>query len=258
MKRIVYFFVALLLSVSLVPLTVVNSFADGRDSWYVKRNGEHKQPTLDANLRYIEGKNTYYIDRNHSDDAEEKVIYLTFDAGYENGNVEKILDVLKEENVRGTFFVLDHLIRVNTELVKRMANEGHIVANHTMKHKDMTTLSHDEFCAELSGLETLYHDITGNEMGKFYRPPQGVFNSQNLEWASSLGYKTILWSFAYADWDNDKQMSEEKAMKIIMDNLHNGEIMLLHPTSETNAKIMRRLIRELKAMGYSFHTVDEL
>ncbi|MDY3846117.1 MAG: polysaccharide deacetylase family protein [Eubacteriales bacterium] len=258
MKKIIYFLVALMIVAALLPSSVIGAYADGRESWYVKRNCEHRQPSLDAEMKFIEGKNTYYVDKNHGDEANEKVIYLTFDAGYENGNIEKILNIMKEENVKGTFFILEHLISANTALVKRMADEGHVVANHTMNHKDMSTLSYDEFCKELSGLECLYREKIGAEMQKFYRPPQGVFNSQNLEWASALGYKTILWSFAYADWDNNKQPSEEKAMKLIRDNLHNGEIMLLHPTSDTNAKILQTLIRELKESGYSFYTVDRL
>ena len=136
-------------------------FAGNCDGWYVKRNGLHKQPGIDAQFSYIEELNGYYVDRKHGDECDEKVIYLTFDAGYENGNIEKILNVLKEENVTATFFVLEHLIRDKTELVKRMADEGHIVANHTMSHKDMTKVKKEEFRSELTGLENIYRETTG-------------------------------------------------------------------------------------------------
>ncbi|MBO5111651.1 MAG: polysaccharide deacetylase family protein [Clostridia bacterium] len=227
--------------------------------WYCKRNKEHKQPTLDSNMAVIEQYNAYYVDKNHGDTSEEKVLYLTFDAGYENGNVEKILNTLKDENVPAAFFILDNLILKNTDLVKRMAAEGHTVCNHTMKHRDMTKVTDiAEFEAELTGLERLYEEKIGAKMAKFYRPPEGKFSEQNLQFATELGYTTVFWSFAYADWDNKHQMSEEEAMKKVMENTHNGAILLFHPTSETNAKILPRLIAEWKAQGYRFGTLDEL
>ena len=227
--------------------------------WYCKRNKEHKQPTLDPKMTVIEKYDAYYVDKNHGDADEDMVIYLTFDAGYENGNVEKILNVLKEENVPAAFFILDNLILKNTDLVKRMAEEGHTVCNHTMKHRDMTKVTDiEKFRSELEGLAALYEEKIGVPMAKFYRPPEGKFTEQNLKFATDLGYTTVFWSFAYADWDNGKQMPEEEAIKKVLDNTHNGAILLLHPTSETNAKIMGRLIAEWRAQGYRFGTLDEL
>ena len=227
--------------------------------WYCKRNKEHKQPTLDPKMTVIEKYDAYYVDKNHGDADEDKVIYLTFDAGYENGNVEKILNVLKEENVPAAFFILDNLILKNTDLVKRMAEEGHTVCNHTMKHRDMTKVTDiEKFRSELEGLAALYEEKIGAPMAKFYRPPEGKFTEQNLKFATDLGYTTVFWSFAYADWDNGKQMPEEEAIKKVLDNTHNGAILLLHPTSETNAKILGRLIAEWRAQGYRFGTLDEL
>lgn len=230
------------------------------DSWYCKRNKDHKQPLLDEDLSWISNYNAYWCDLNHTDiNAKEKVIYLTFDAGYENGNIEKILDVLKNEEVNATFFILDNLIYKNPELVKRMTNEGHIVANHTLKHKDITKMSsREELNNELNSLEKLYKETIGEDMPKYFRPPEGKYSKKSLEWVNDLGYKTIFWSFAYADWDNNKQPSETDALKKIFDNLHNGEIMLLHPTSLTNAKIMERMIKEIKQMGFKFGSLDEL
>lgn len=228
-------------------------------SFYAKRNNEHKQPVLDAAFSYIEEYDAFYVDKRHGDDCDERVLYLTFDAGYENGNIERILDVLKEEKVPGAFFILENLIKRNTALVRRMKDEGHLVCNHTMRHPDMSKISDiDAFSKELHALEAIYRQEIGGEMAKYYRPPEGRFSRKNLEMAQALGYKTIFWSFAYADWDNDKQPSEEYAIKKILDNTHNGAIILLHPTSATNAAILPRLIAEWRKMGYHFGTLDEL
>ena len=228
-------------------------------SWYCKREKEHRQPRLDSNMMYIEKYGGYYIDKNHGDDNDEKVVYLTFDAGYENGNVEKILDVMKSENVTGAFFVLEHLISANPELVCRMVNEGHIVCNHTASHKDMTKVeSIEEFQSELNRLEKIYEECTGYKMAKYYRPPEGRFDEKTLKYANELGYKTIFWSLAYADWDNNNQPTAESAMKKLTDNIHNGAVILLHPTSATNAQILGEFIRTLKEEGYRFGTLDEL
>jgi peptidoglycan-N-acetylmuramic acid deacetylase len=230
-----------------------------RHQWYCKHVKNHVQPPLDASLSFIEEHNAYYIDRRHSDaNADEKVIYLTFDAGYENGNVEKILDILRDENVPAAFFILQNLIYKNENLVKRMKDEGHTICNHTASHKDMSGWDEDAVWAELQTLERLYAERIGGEMAKYYRPPEGVFSRENLICAAKNGYKTIFWSFAYPDWDNNKQMSLEKAKKIILENLHNGEVMLLHPTSDTNAQILADIIHEARAQGYRFGTLDEL
>ncbi|MBE6597037.1 MAG: delta-lactam-biosynthetic de-N-acetylase [Ruminococcaceae bacterium] len=256
MKRIICFLVCLNL---LLFCFCADAFADTSMSWYCKRNKEHKQPTLDSDMSFIEDYGGYYIDKSHGDNSSEKVIYLTFDAGYENGNVEKILDVMKKEGVCGAFFVLGNLITKNTELVKRMVDEGHLVCNHTRSHRDMTKISEiDEFSAELASLEALYSEYIGGEMAKFYRPPEGRFSRTSMDYANRLGYKTIFWSFAYADWDNGKQMSCEEAKKKIFDNIHNGAVLLLHPTSATNAAILGDVICQLRSEGYRFGDLYEL
>ena len=228
-------------------------------NWYCKHVKDHAQPTVDPSLQFVEDLNGFYADRSHSLQTDpDKVVYLTFDAGSENGNVEKVLDVLKEEGVPAAFFVLGHLITTETALVKRMAQEGHLVCNHTVRHKDMTKFDEEAFTKELKELETLYREKIGGELALYYRPPQGCFSAENLKLAKNLGYATVFWSFAYPDWDNDRQLSHEKAFQIIMDNLHNGEVMLLHPTSATNAAILQDVIREIKNQGYRFGTLDEL
>ena len=257
MKKTVLFF---MLFAALLGCFSMSAQAQAvRHQWYCKHAKDHVQPILDQRLAFIEDYNAYYIDRRHSDaNAEEKVIYLTFDAGYENGNIEKTLDILREEEVPAAFFILDTMLYKSEDLVKRMVNEGHTVANHTARHKDMSQYSNEAFLAELHTLETLYKEKIGGEMAKYYRPPEGVFSRENLACAAENGYKTIFWSFAYPDWDNHKQMSPEKAKQIVLDNLHNGEVMLLHPTSNTNAQILADVIREARAQGYRFGTLDEL
>lgn len=257
MKKTVLFF---MLFAALLGCFSMSAQAQAvRHQWYCKHAKDHVQPILDQRLAFIEDHNAYYIDRRHSDaNADEKVIYLTFDAGYENGNIEKTLDILREEEVHAAFFILDTMLYKSEDLVKRMINEGHTVANHTARHKDMSQYSNEAFLAELHTLEALYKEKIGGEMAKYYRPPEGVFSRENLACAAENGYKTIFWSFAYPDWDNQKQMTPEKAKQIVLDNLHNGEVMLLHPTSSTNAQILAEVIREARVQGYRFGTLAEL
>ncbi len=236
----------------------VETFAAGTtaQNWYCKNNGEHKLPELGSDLKIITKYDGYYANCNAGND---KVIYLTFDAGYENGNVEKILDTMKAHNVKGAFFVLGNLIKRNGDLVKRMVDEGHMVCNHTRSHPDMTEITDKKmFASQLDSLALMYKELTGKEMAKVYRPPEGRFSEQNLSFAKELGYKTVFWSFAYADWDNNRQMSEEKALEKILAHIHNGEVMLLHPTSSTNAAIFDRLLTKLENDGYRFGSLEEL
>ncbi len=229
-------------------------------SWYCKRTKDHTQPPLPSEFEFISAYGGFYIDiKNSSPNAEDKKIYLTFDAGYENGNVEKILDTLKNKNVPAAFFILSNLINTSPDLIKRMGEEGHLVCNHTSSHKDMSKVYNiEEFERELTSLETLYKETTGREMSKYFRPPEGKFSEDTLKFANEKGYKTIFWSFAYADWDNSSQMSTDAAKDKIISNVHNGAVLLLHPTSATNAEILGDVIDEISAMGYTFGTLDEL
>lgn len=228
--------------------------AAGGQSWYCMRQKNHARPQVEPQMSFIEKYDCAFLGR----DPEEKVIYLTFDAGYENGNVARILDTLKKHHAPGAFFVLDHLVRCNTDLVRRMADEGHLVCNHTMRHRDMSAMTEEQFRSELEGLEQLLRDETGLEMAKFYRPPEGRFSEDNLKWAEEMGYTTVFWSLAYADWDNNKQPDPEKALALLDANIHNGAIVLLHPTSVTNADILDRLLTKWEADGYRFGSLSEL
>ncbi len=192
-------------------------------------------------------------------ESTEKVLYLTFDAGYENGCTEQILDTLKAREVPAAFFLVGNYIEKNADLVRRMVEEGHIVGNHTMHHPDMSAITDKEaFSKELKDLEALYQETTGREMPKYYRPPQGVYSEQNLQMAKDLGYKTVFWSLAYVDWNNDSQPTREQAMEKLLPRTHPGAVILLHSTSKTNAKILEELITKWKEEGYRFGTIEEL
>ena len=192
-------------------------------------------------------------------DTSEKVLYLTFDAGYENGCTAKILDILKKHQVPAAFFLVGNYLEQNGDLVRRMTQEGHIVGNHTMHHPDMSKISDfSAFQKELEDLEKLYFDITGEEMAKYYRPPQGTYSQDNLKMAQSLGYKTVFWSLAYVDWNNDSQPTAEYAFSKLLPRTHSGAVVLLHSTSQTNAEILDELLTRWKEMGYRFGTLEEL
>ena len=227
-------------------------------NWYVMPNSAHTQPPLPAEFAAIGEHGGVYLDTAHGDGNPEKVIYLTFDAGYENGNVEKILDVLKKHGATATFFILEHLVRANTDLVCRMFEDGHIVANHTCSHKNMAGADKSCFEAELLGLEALCRELTGHEMARLYRPPEGSFAISDLEIAKSLGFTSVFWSAAYADWDNQNQPDPEKSLSKLLSRLHNGEILLLHPTSATNAAILDEFLAKLEADGWTFGKLTDL
>ena len=212
------------------------------------------QPRGNCDAEYLKQFDSYFIGN-----AEEKVIYLTFDAGDENGYTAAILDVLKKQEVPAAFFVVSNYVKDNPELVKRMSNEGHIVGNHTMTHPDMSKITDQAaFAKELNGLAELIEQTTGKPMQKFYRPPAGRFSEQNLQFAKDLGYKTIFWSLAYADWDVDKQPTHQTAFDKLYPRMHNGCILLLHSTSQTNAEILDELITKWKNEGYTFRSLDAL
>ena len=191
--------------------------------------------------------------------TQEKVLYLTFDAGYENGCTAQILDVLKAHDAPAVFFLVGNYLEKEPDLVRRMVNEGHTVGNHTWHHYDMSKIaSREAFAEELRLVEEKYCAITGKEMEKLYRPPQGTYNEENLKLAKELGYRTLFWSLAYMDWDNDKQPTPEAAFSKLIPRIHNGAVVLLHSTSATNAAILDELLTRWEDMGYRFAAVSEL
>ena len=198
------------------------------------------------------------LDAAYLDEDGGKVLYLTFDAGYENGFTGQILDVLKKQEVCAAFFLVGDYLERNADLVRRMTAEGHIVGNHTMNHPDMTALDAAAFEKELRDMEDLYTEITGQTLPKFYRPPQGLYSEENLKMAKNLGYKTVFWSLAYADWDNNAQPDPEASIEKLISRTHDGAVILLHATSKTNAQILDRLIEKWQEMGYRFAPLTEL
>ena len=237
-----------------VSVSVFASSALSTGSWGLSFRQEGAPPIGNAGKDQLRQYQAAYIGNTN-----EKVLYLTFDAGYENGCTAKILDTLKEKQVPAAFFLVGNYIRRSPDLVRRMVAEGHTVGNHTMHHYDMSRLSDKAaFSKELTDLEALYKETVGQELPKFYRPPQGIYSEENLKMAQELGYKTLFWSLAYVDWNNDAQPTREAAFAKLLPRTHNGAVVLLHSTSKTNAEILGELIDKWKAMGYRFGTLDEL
>lgn len=198
-------------------------------------------------------------DARYVGSGTEKVIYLTFDAGYENGYTAQILDTLKAHDVKACFFLVGNYLQTQPELVRRMAEEGHLVGNHTWHHWDMSKIADKAtFEQELSSVEEAYSQITGQEMSRYYRPPQGIYSEQNLKMAQELGYHTVFWSLAYADWMQDAQPTAEQAFSKLLPRIHPGAVVLLHSTSQTNAAILDSLLTQWEQMGYRFDTLDAL
>ncbi len=223
-------------------------------NWGLGFHQEGKPPTGNASSDFLAQYNSFFLG-----DTEKNTIYLTFDAGYENGYTTSILDTLKKHNVRAAFFLVGNYLKTSPELVKRMCDEGHIVGNHTYHHPDMSKIADIEsFRRELTSLEELYKQITGSDMPRFYRPPQGKYSESNLAQAQQLGYRTVFWSLAYVDWYEDKQPTRQQAFDKLLPRIHPGAVVLLHSTSRTNADILDELLTKWEEMGYTFGSLDEL
>ena len=223
-------------------------------SWGLSFRQEGAAPIGNADAAHLRQYDAVYIGN-----TGEKVLYLTFDAGFENGLTAGILDTLKKHQVSAAFFLVGNYIEKNADLVRRMAAEGHTVGNHTMHHYDMSKLSDKaSFSKELTDLEDLYRQTVGQEMPRFYRPPQGIYSEENLRMAKELGYKTVFWSLAYVDWNQDAQPTAETAFSKLLPRTHDGAVVLLHSTSRTNAEILDQLLTRWKDMGYRFGTIEEL
>lgn len=237
-----------------VAVGVFSGSALETGSWGLSFRQEGAAPIGNAGVDQLKRYDAAYIG-----DTSQKVLYLTFDAGYENGCTEKILDTLKKHQVSAAFFLVGNYIQRNADLVRRMVEEGHIVGNHTMHHYDMSKISDKEtFAKELRDLEALYKETTGQELPKYYRPPQGIYSEENLKMAQELGYKTVFWSLAYVDWNNDAQPTAGEAFAKLLPRTHSGAVVLLHSTSKTNAEILGELLTKWEEEGYHFGTLDEL
>ena len=253
-KRDVILLIGALAVAIVVALSVFAGSALETGSWGLSFRQEGAAPIGNAGVDQLKRYDAVYIG-----DTTKKVLYLTFDAGYENGCTAQILDVLKAQEVPAAFFLVGNYIEKNADLVRRMAEDGHIVANHTMHHYDMSKIADPAvFSKELQDLEALYKETTGQEMRKFYRPPQGIYSEENLKMAQKLGYKTVFWSLAYVDWNNDAQPTAQQAFDKLLPRTHDGAVVLLHSTSITNAEILEELIAKWKEIGYCFGTLEDL
>ena len=223
-------------------------------SWGLSFQQEGKAPVGTVSSQVLARYDAAYLG-----DPEEPVIYLTFDAGYESGLTGRILDVLQAHQAPAAFFVVGHYLETEPDLVRRMADEGHIVGNHTYHHYDMSKISDREtFARELQEVADAYEAITGEPMSRFYRPPQGVYSEENLQMAQELGYRTVFWSLAYVDWLQDDQPTRDEAFSKLIPRIHNGAVVLLHSTSQTNAEILDELLTRWEEMGYTFGSLDSL
>lgn len=236
---------------SFSPKTIPTA-AEG--NWGLSFQQDGEPPVANASFEELKKYNAYY-----AEDTSEKKLYLTFDAGFENGNTPAILDALKKHDVKATFFVVGTYIKDNPDLIKRIHEEGHLIGNHTYHHPDMSQIATKEsFHKELKDVETEYKNVVGEEMTKFYRPPQGKFNETNLQMAKDLGYHTFFWSLAYVDWYENDQPSKEEAFQKLLGRIHPGAIVLLHSTSKTNADILDELLTKWEEMGYKFASLETL
>lgn len=232
------------------PKIDATNLSNEKISWWYKPNKTHSAPEVNLKLNF----NLSDYDAHYLGDTSRKVLYLTFDEGYENGYTSKILDILKENDVKAIFFVTLPYLKDNPDLINRMVNEGHIVGNHTNHHPSMPTVcgSEEKFLKEFTDVEVKYKEITGEDMLKYFRPPMGEYSQKSLAMTKNLGYKTVFWSFAYMDWDINKQPEPSKSKEKILDGLHNGSIMLLHAVSKTNTEILDSVLKDAKAQGYVF------
>lgn len=230
----------------------IESLDNKKIGWGIKKNDNHEQPDVgNVNRKILDKYQGLYMGNK-----EQKLVYLTFDLGYEAGYTPKILEVLKQNEVKATFFITAHYVNTQPDLVKQMIDEGHIIGNHTVNHKSMPSCSLETIKKEVMDLHSAIYDKFGYEM-KFIRPPKGEYSERTVAYTNTLGYTSVMWSFGYDDWDEKKQGREEYGKKKILDNVHNGEIMLLHATSKDNANILDDVIKEIKNMGYEFRNIDQ-
>lgn len=258
-KQVLYVVLAIiLLCIGMVcALRAVNRLgaaeaAAGITDWGLSFQSEGAPPVANASQEYLRNFDALYVG-----DTNKKEIYITFDAGFENGNTERILDALKKHGVKATFFLVGNYFETQPKLVKRMAEEGHTIGNHTYSHPDMSKIGDiQSFQTELQKNEALYRDVLGSEMPKLYRPLQGKFCEENLKMAQQLGYSTVFWSLAYVDWYTEDQPTPEQAFSKLLPRIHPGAVVLLHSTSSTNAEILDELLTKWEETGYSFGDLE--
>lgn len=221
-------------------------------AWGVLPTQDHSQPEIPQGVRAILSRyGALYIGS-----PAEKTVYLTFDEGYENGFTPGILDTLKKHRVPAAFFVTGHYLKKHPDLVKRMVAEGHIVGNHTMTHPSLRGLPTGQIEAELNGVGQAFTALTGQTM-RYLRPPRGEYDENSLACARRLGYRTVFWSLAMADWQ-PLPGGPGESRATVRNRLHNGALILLHAVSADNAAALDDILRDIEEAGYSFGTLDQL
>lgn len=197
--------------------------------------------------------NAFYMDM-----TRPKRLYLTFDEGYENGYTASILDTLKEKDVPAAFFITAPYAKTQQDLIKRMIDEGHILGNHTVNHPNLPKLADAEkIASELNEMNQLVYSMYQYEM-KYMRPPEGEYSKRVLAVANDLGFKTVLWSFAYRDWDINAQKGREHALSEVIPYFHDGAVLLLHAVSSDNAQALGEIIDKAREQGYVFASLDKV
>ncbi len=252
--KIKIFFVFLLVCIVVLTSQSVAAVSTERQNWYFKSSRDGTQPQL---MGSTEQPTQYPL--LAMGPKGDKTVYLTFDAGYSNENVEKILDILKKHNAKGAFFILPGIVNNSPSVVKRMHDEGHLICNHSYSHGDMSQIADKEsFFEELAKCHAHLKEKLGIEMTRYFRPPEGAFSEQMLEYCEETGYIPVFWSFAHADWDNARQPTAQATEERILSSLHDGMVLLLHPTSKANADALDSVLTEIAARGYAFGTLPEL
>jgi len=236
-----------------IESTLDMELSNKKIGWGFKRE-KNAAPYISAETKDLFKRfDSYYIGNE-----SEKVLYLTFDEGYENGYTGKILDALKEHDVPAAFFITGPYLDKETELVRRMIDEGHIVGNHTINHPSMPDITDDtKFQNELNNLTQNFKEIFNTDM-KYFRPPMGEYSERSLYLTQKIGYKSIFWSSAYVDYSRENFGTDENAYNMITSQFHNGSIILLHAVSPVNANVLPRIIEQAKSEGYVFQSLDFL
>jgi peptidoglycan-N-acetylmuramic acid deacetylase len=234
-------------------LFTVSFSAEASSGWGYRKNTNHTTPQIGKYEAIIQGTDSYYVG-----DTSKKTIYLTFDAGYDNGELALILDVLDQYHIPASFFMTGDFMTRFSQLTKRISDSGYLCCSHSMTHRNMTKLTKEEISDELSKLESTFTSTTGKQLSKFFRFPKGIFDRQSLETVQSLGYKSIFWSVAYCDWKTNDQKSQEEAIRSVVDYVHPGAIILMHTVSETNRLVLPKVIDALIQEGYVFASLETL
>lgn len=236
---------------SSTPQIDTSQYSNEKIGWGFRKIEGSRPEFTKGQIAAMEKFNCIYLGSD-----SEKVLYLTFDEGYENGYTQPILDTLKKRGVTAAFFVTGPYLREHADLVDQMVKDGHTVGNHTVNHPSMPDKSDEEVIKEITALNDIFYEKYGFSM-KFFRPPMGEYSDRTLALTNSLGYTTVFWSFAYKDWETNNQKGADYTFKTVTNGLHNGGVLLLHAVSKDNAAALDSIITYAENMGYKFKSLEE-